>query len=72
MLSEYLLFRNNINNTLFKNVINLQQGHFIKIDSNGSQELIKYFDVNDYDRLSLSKNRNKLPLSIGEQLHRSV
>ncbi|MAC40177.1 MAG: asparagine synthase (glutamine-hydrolyzing) [Pelagibacterales bacterium] len=72
MLSEYLLFRNNINYTLFKNVINLSQGHFIKIDANGFQKRVKYFDVNDYDRLKLINKESNLHLSIESLLSKSV
>lgn len=72
MLSEYLLFRNNINNTLFKNIINLSQGHFMQLDALGNQETTKYFDVNNYNRESLIKENNKAEETITQVLVKAV
>jgi asparagine synthase (glutamine-hydrolysing) len=44
-LSEFLLFRNAINNTLFKNVINITPGTYWKVDSTGNVEVKNYYDI---------------------------
>lgn len=49
-LDEFLLFRNCVNNTLFKNIINIEQGVIYDYDLD-KQELgqVKYFDINDVE-----------------------
>jgi asparagine synthase (glutamine-hydrolysing) len=44
-LSEFLLFRNAINETLFKGVFNLTPGTYLKVDRRGQVESVRYFDV---------------------------
>ena len=46
-LSEFLLFRNTINNTLFKNIVNLTPGTYCTINYNGEIRLSKYFDIRE-------------------------
>ena len=46
-LSEFLLFRNTINNTLFKNIVNLTPGTYCTINDNGEIKLSKYFDIRE-------------------------
>ncbi len=44
-LSEFLLFRNLINQTLFKNIINIEPGHFMEVSEQGESSLHRYFDL---------------------------
>ena len=44
-LSEFLLFRNLINQTLFKNIINIDPGHFMEVSAEGQSSLHRYFDI---------------------------
>ena len=53
-LSEFFLFRNAINDTLFKNVCNITPGTYWKIDAQGKTEIFTYYDIRDLDD---SKNR---------------
>lgn len=45
-LSEFLLFRNLINQTLFKNIVNIEPGHFLEINDTGQSSMNCYYDVN--------------------------
>lgn len=73
-LSEYFLFRNRINKTLFKNIINLEQGTYLTYNfSDKSISKTTYFDINnlgkfknnDYDINDLELN---LETSVKSQL----
>jgi asparagine synthase (glutamine-hydrolysing) len=44
-LSEFLLFRNLINKTLFKNIINIEPGHYMEINNIGEGSLKQYYDI---------------------------
>ena len=44
-LSEFLLFRNLINQTLFKDIINIDPGHYMEVSAKGKSSLQKYFDI---------------------------
>lgn len=44
-LSEFLLFRNLINKTLFKNIINIEPGHYLEIDNAGKSNLKQYYNI---------------------------
>lgn len=46
-LSEFLLFRNAINNTLFKNVINIKPGTYWKVNKDGQTEVHTYYNILD-------------------------
>ncbi len=46
-ISEFLLFRNAINNTLFQNVVNITPGTYWKIDANGESQVHKYYDIRE-------------------------
>jgi asparagine synthase (glutamine-hydrolysing) len=49
-LDEYLLFRNNLRGTLFKDIQSLNPGHYISF-KHGNELIIKrYFNLNDYSR----------------------
>jgi asparagine synthase (glutamine-hydrolysing) len=44
-LSEFLLFRNCINATLFRNIVNITPGTYLKIDASGALEEHVYYDL---------------------------
>jgi len=49
-LDEYLLFRNNLNGTLFKNVRSLTPGHYLLYTHTDGLAERQFFNINDYDR----------------------
>ncbi len=64
-LDEYLLFRNNINDTLFDGIKSLKPGHFITYTQGGNLSIKQFFNVNDYNReipevVSLQQEQQKL------------
>ena len=44
-LSEFLLFRNSINNTLFQNIVNITPGTYWKINSAGEIQVNTYYNI---------------------------
>lgn len=44
-LSEFFLFRNGINNTLFRNIVNLTPGTYWQIDRDNNVSIQTYYDV---------------------------
>lgn len=50
MVDEYLIFRNNVNKPLFRNVNNLEPGTYSVYTKNGKFSMHTYFDVEDYNR----------------------
>lgn len=59
-LSEFLLFRNSINNTLFKNIINIEPGTYWKIKASGAVEQSTYYDLRNEG--ASGSNFNKIDL----------
>ncbi len=49
-IDEFLLFRNNIRGTLFKNIEELSPGNYIEYNGNGELRTVKYFDIDNYSR----------------------
>jgi asparagine synthase (glutamine-hydrolysing) len=49
-LDEYLLFRNNLKNTLFQDIQVLEPGHYLRFSHENGVRKFRYFDVNDYQR----------------------
>lgn len=45
LLSEFLLFRNLVNRTLFKGVVNITPGTYVEIDSRGACNVRKFYDL---------------------------
>lgn len=45
-LHEFLIFRNLVNNTLFKNIVNCTQGTYLSINSDGKIQEFRYYDIN--------------------------
>ena len=44
-LSEFLLFRNLINQTLFKDVINIDPGHYMEVSARGQSSFHRYYNL---------------------------
>jgi len=51
-LDEYLVFRNNINGTLFKDIQSLIPGHYLSYNHETGLSEKQYFDINNYSRSS--------------------
>ena len=49
-LDEYLLFRNNLNGTLYENILSLQPGYFLSFTIKNGIVNKRYFDINNYKR----------------------
>jgi len=49
-LSEYLIFRNNVKGTLFKDIHSLEPGHYLSFSHNDGLKKQSYFDVNTFSR----------------------
>ncbi len=49
-LDEYLLFRNNLHGTLFKDIQSLTPGHYLSFRQNNGLVIKRYFDLNNYSR----------------------
>ena len=49
-LDEYLLFRNNLNGTLFNGVDTLKPGYYLRFSHSDGINIKRYFDLNDYSR----------------------
>jgi asparagine synthase (glutamine-hydrolysing) len=49
-LDEYLLFRNNLQGTLFKKIQSLEPGHYLSYTHHNGLVLKRYFDLNSYRR----------------------
>jgi asparagine synthase (glutamine-hydrolysing) len=49
-LDEYLVFRNNLNQTLINDVHRLEPGHFLTYSTGNHVTNTQYFDINDYER----------------------
>jgi asparagine synthase (glutamine-hydrolysing) len=72
-INEYLLFRNNIKGTLFKNVYSVSPGTYLKLDYNCNIRNFTYFDINDFDRDYSLDNNNKYRINeIEEVLGKAV
>ena len=44
-IDEFLLFRNLINRTLFKNIVNIEPGEYWVVDPSNHVKVLKYYDV---------------------------
>ena len=51
-LDEYLLFRNNLHGTLFKEILTLKPGHYLSFTHAHGLVINRYFDINNYSRSS--------------------
>ena len=53
-LSEYLIFRNNLTGTLFKEIQSLEPGHYLSFTHKDGLKKHRYFDINKYTRTANS------------------
>ncbi len=70
-LDEYVLFRNRINDTLFKGIQNLTPGTYLEIDSTLQKRISYYYDVNEIEgqiSASVADIENWLQTSVNSQL----
>nr|WP_321409451.1 asparagine synthase (glutamine-hydrolyzing) [uncultured Carboxylicivirga sp.] len=54
-LDEYLLFRNNLNGTLYKHIESLKPGHYLIYSRSKGLGLKQFFEINDYHRENTTK-----------------
>lgn len=54
-LDEYLLFRNNVNDTLFDDIKSLKPGCYITYSHSDDVSVKQFFSINDYQRQSCQK-----------------
>jgi asparagine synthase (glutamine-hydrolysing) len=69
-LDEFLMFRNLINKTLFKNIRNLNQGTYLEISENGNSKEIQYYILNSDGCLEI--NDSNVETTYSKALERSV
>ncbi|HKK89123.1 MAG TPA: asparagine synthase (glutamine-hydrolyzing) [Saprospiraceae bacterium] len=77
-IDEFLLFRNLINKTLFKNIINLDPGTYCSIDEAGFCSFNKFYDINNegksnfVGKVAYDSMEEILSQSIGRQMMSDV
>lgn len=72
-LNEYLLFRNNLHGTLFKDIQSLQPGCFISFTHKNGVIIKRYFDINNYQRsVTFSDNLDSYGKKLEDWLSKSV
>lgn len=71
-LSEFLLFRNSINHTLFKDIKNITPGNYWKVSADGEIEVVKYYDLREEGRNSLKANKHSLKNALRNSVKRQM
>jgi asparagine synthase (glutamine-hydrolysing) len=72
-LDEYLLFRNNLNGTLYKDIQSLTPGHYLTIKHDTGLLKKRYFDINDNTRsLEISGEIDTYSKNLEKWLSKSV
>jgi asparagine synthase (glutamine-hydrolysing) len=72
-LDEYLLFRNNLRGTLFKDIQSLEPGHYLTFSHSGGLIKTLYFDINNYKRSDeVSGTTAEYGVKVEEWLSKSV
>lgn len=61
-IDEFLLFRNVINHTLFKNIKNCAPGTYLAISTDGNIQSKEYYNINDEGSQPLNENEAKFIL----------
>jgi asparagine synthase (glutamine-hydrolysing) len=81
LLDEYLVFRNNLNQTLINDVHRLEPGHFLTYSPGNHITSTQYFDINRYERSAgddtnfedeLKRLQAVMKKSVGSQLMSDV
>ena len=71
-LSEFLLFRNSINNTLFKDIKNVTPGTYWKISAEGEIEVNTYYDIREEGTDSPKLKKAELELALRNSVKRQM
>lgn len=71
-LSEFLLFRNAINNTLLQNVQNLIPGTYLRITEKGKIESKEYYSINNEGKEKLNDASSDLENGIRESVKKQL
>lgn len=71
-LSEFLLFRNAINDTLFKNIVNIEPGTYWKIDTDGSVVIETYYDLRTVGRVDEKLSQQDLEKALKNAVKRQM
>lgn len=72
VLDEYLFFRNVIDKTLFKGVESLEPGTYKTWAQSGAPVTVKYFDINQYQRVENNQSIDAIIATLKAHLHSSV
>jgi len=72
LLDEFLIFRNTRNESLIKEVKTLEPGHYLRISSDGEITIQQFFDINNYSRTLVSKDKNNVLKDVAFTLNKSV
>lgn len=71
-LDEYLLFRNNLHGTLFRDIESLEPGSYLSFSHGSGLKKTRYFDKNSYNRNNHDNSIKNIGVQLGEWLGRSV
>ena len=71
-LSEFLLFRNAINHTLFKNIINIEPGTYWCIDSDGGVAIKVYYNLRNEGAKNPQFNKTELETALRNSVKRQL
>lgn len=71
-ISEFLMFRNSINNTLFKNIINITPGSFLTISDDGSLSENTYYDVRKEKGVTSNNSKQLLESTLKSAVKRQM
>lgn len=71
-LDEYLLFRNNLKGTLFRDIESLEPGHYLSYRYGRGINKIRYFNINNYSRQERLGNLTSFGAELGDWLSKSV
>jgi len=71
-LSEFLLFRNAINHTLFKNIVNIEPGTYWRIDSEGSVAIKVYYNLRNEGANNPQLNKSELETALRNSVKRQM
>ncbi|MEQ8573136.1 MAG: asparagine synthase (glutamine-hydrolyzing) [Fulvivirga sp.] len=62
-LDEFLMFRNLVNGTLFKNIKNIDPGTYAMISPHGKTRFTTYYDINEEGKTPIAESNSKASLS---------
>jgi asparagine synthase (glutamine-hydrolysing) len=71
-LSEYMLFRNSINNTLFKNIVNITPGTYLRINSLSQISHHVYYDIRNEEKRKVKSTREDLHNALKASVKRQM